>query len=136
MQGCSVSQLQGKFLQIPYDVRREIFTHLVPRTVHVHTERGQMRFADCVPTPTPHATSPGLERTEGLPLTAATERKAEHISIWTSRLLSSWGPHWKCEENVYGADHDMRKLTHSAVEILLRVCTTMYVRPSPFDETS
>ncbi|KAF2826979.1 hypothetical protein CC86DRAFT_455561, partial [Ophiobolus disseminans] len=107
----------SKLLQIPYDVRREIYTHLVPLSVHIHIEASRRRLSPCVSSPVIPRTSPGWERREGLP-TENADWDFDHIALWATRLQSSWGEHWKCEEvasRIGGGDD-------SNLEVLMRTC--------------
>jgi hypothetical protein len=85
------------FLKIPYDVRRQIYDHIVPSSVHMWTTGGVTRLFSCV---TPPAAAHGdldKECQEGLSFEEA-ERDESHTKTWAARLQSAWGPHWKCEE--------------------------------------
>jgi hypothetical protein len=84
-------------LKIPYDVRRKIYDHIVPSSVHIWTTGGVTRLLSCVSSPPIDSKGPGKECQEGLPLEEGTWDES-HTETWGARLQSSWGPHWKYEE--------------------------------------
>jgi hypothetical protein len=85
-------------LQIPYDVRRKIYDHIVPSSIHIWIGEGVTHLFSCVSPPPVDPKDPGKECKEGLPLEEGTWDES-HTETWGARLQSSWGPHWKCEEN-------------------------------------
>lgn len=91
------SQQQPRLLEVPYDVRRQIYDYIVPSSVHIWCVGGVIRLFSCVPHPAADPKDPGKECKEGLPL-GEDEWNNSHTEIWAARLQSSWGPHWKCEE--------------------------------------
>jgi len=101
------NQLQSNFLQLPYDIRHQIYTYLVPAAVHISTKCGKVRTTECLPLPTV-SHSAGFERSFELPERKEDEsfedwRRAVRQS-WADRYDSSWGPHWKCEGAMMAAD--------------------------------
>ncbi|KAH7068128.1 hypothetical protein BKA63DRAFT_106645 [Paraphoma chrysanthemicola] len=102
-------------LKIPYDVRRKIYDHIVPSSVHIWTTAGVTRVFSCVPPPATDPKEPGKECQEGLPL-EEDKWDESHTKTWAVRLQSGWGPHWKCEEKAKElADYS------DITEVLLRV---------------
>jgi hypothetical protein len=110
-------------LKIPYDVRRMIYDHIVPSSVHIWTRGGVIRLFSCVPPPAANLRDPGKECQEGLPLEVNTWNES-HTKTWAARLQSAWGPHWKCEEKANELVDDS-----DTIEILLRVNKHMSVNP-------
>ncbi|KAF1847998.1 uncharacterized protein K460DRAFT_414631 [Cucurbitaria berberidis CBS 394.84] len=117
------TQSGSPLLQAPYDIRCAIYSYLIPDQVHVHLREGKISVSECVPNPAVHATDPGLERKEGLPLKDA-EWTREDTDTWSTRLRSTWGPHWKCEETMLQAQRDDATM-YSTIEALLWTCKKM-----------
>lgn len=106
------NQDKSPFLCLPLEVRRAIYSELIPKAVHVFFQRGKVAVSRCV------------EPEVGGCLTGIERQPTEHESndpdqsqwLWARRLNSSWGPHWRCEEM---ADIDRRTLS------VLFVCKQM-----------
>jgi hypothetical protein len=87
------AQLESYLLQAPYDIRHKILNYLVPSSIHVFQSHGVLKMSDCVGCPPEHRLDHGKERREGIPPDPETREQR-----WARRLMSSWDPHWKCEE--------------------------------------
>jgi hypothetical protein len=87
------SQLECQLLQAPYDIRREILNYLVPSSVHVFHTCGRLELSECVGCPQVSRYGVGEERQQGL-----LDNDPYRQERLARRLVSSWGPHWKCEE--------------------------------------
>jgi len=107
-------QLSSHLIRAPYDIRREILSYLIPNGIHLFNNAGHLRFSECVGCIPADKLFPGQERLEGLP--AGDADKFVRERRYAQRLMSSWGPHWTCEELV--RMKDMR----SAVDALVRSC--------------
>lgn len=75
----------------PIEIRRAIYVHLIdtPGVHIVRTENGDLSLSACVG-PDRYAGHTGYER--------RTTDDTWSDPIWGRRLVSSWGPHWECEE--------------------------------------
>ena len=97
-------QINSKFIQAPYDIRREIFHHLTPEGLHVIQHEGKLDLSECFGCPPADAIFPDQERLEGLPV--GDKNKHVRDKQHARRLTSSWGRHWRCEELVLGRKGD------------------------------
>jgi hypothetical protein len=117
------SQLRSKLLQIPYDVRHQIYTYFIPPSVHVFVKDGRARVSECVPLPVIKRDHPGWERGSGLPQIREGESSEDwhrrHRQAWADRYDLSWGTHWKCEEKMLAAGEG------DALDALLQTCVQM-----------
>ncbi|KAI1359525.1 hypothetical protein F5Y08DRAFT_319490 [Xylaria arbuscula] len=86
------------FLSAPLEIRHAIYALILPRAVHVFLSRGRLRLSMCLDPNLGDDNHDGRERKPG----TDTDTDHEHRSKWARRLRSSWGPHWECEESVYG----------------------------------
>lgn len=102
-------------VQAPYNIRWEIFTHLVG-SLHLFQVEGKLWLSMCTGAMKIDEEYPGRERLEGLP--SADVHKGTRNKRYLRRLLSTWGPHWRCEE--YVMEGGM-----SAPEALARTCKTL-----------
>lgn len=107
----------SKLLNIPYDVRREIYNHLIPPSYHVYFEEGRRRLSPCVLSPVIPPRVSGWERRHNFP-ESMQDWKDEQLALWARRLQSSWGEHWNCEEAAHGVNAKMA----SMAETLLQTC--------------
>lgn len=112
----SCAQLQSRLLQAPFDVRNAILLHLCPDVVHVHLLGSKLVITECVSPEAIHEDGDGDERREGI-LADENQWNFEHTFVWARRLMSTWGPHWRCEEVAAGKQ--------VLLEPLLRVCKMM-----------
>lgn len=94
---------------LPLEIRRAIYTYLLPEHgIHLsQIENGETRLSACCD-PDLYNHEMGLERLEFVP-------PAKDDQVWQKRLLSPWGPHWRCEEEV-------RMGLRASGESLLGVC--------------
>ncbi|KAI0529940.1 hypothetical protein GGR58DRAFT_495118 [Xylaria digitata] len=83
-------QRESRLLSAPLEIRQAIYTMIIPRQVHVFLSRGRLRLSICLEPNLGDDSHDGRERPPGI------DRK--YTSKWASRLRSSWGPHWECEE--------------------------------------
>jgi hypothetical protein len=89
------SQLNCHLLQAPYDIRREILNYLIPSSVHVLHTCGRLELSECIGCPKVPRYGVFHDRQQGL-LNDDPNRQ-ERLA---RRLMSSWGPHWRCEETM------------------------------------
>lgn len=117
-------QAVNMLLNSPIEIRRAIYVHLIDtRGVHiVRTENGEFSLSACVG-PDLYAGHTGYER--------RTTNDAWSDPVWGRRLVSSWGPHWECEENALRVREEVgeQQVQTRVVEIhdgaILRVCKRM-----------
>jgi hypothetical protein len=111
----------SKLFNAPIEIRRAIYVHLINTDgVHVvRTEQGKIRLSPCVE-PDLDAGYTGFER--------HTTGDWSADAVWGRRLVSTWGPHWKCEEIALKREAE-RDEEYEAVwrniGALLRVCRRM-----------
>jgi len=110
----------------PIEIRRAIYAQIIDTSgIHiVRTEQGNLRLCACVG-PDLYAGHTGSER-------RTTDDRSDDPA-WARRLISSWGPHWECEELLLRADEDgENEEIHTQAKrqnngAILRVCRTMLV---------
>jgi hypothetical protein len=120
------SQPGSKLFSTPLEIRQEIYSYLIPYGLHAYlSDRGQLQLSGCVE-PCVNGGMEGDER-RGM------EDFSPEDPVWLRRLMSSWGPHWRCEEmaqriqywfpgaSKIDASDSNKDLT------VLRVCKKMYV---------
>jgi hypothetical protein len=113
-------QLNSRLVQAPYDIRLEIFQYLIPQGIHVFLQGDVLRFSECVGCPPVDRWDSGQERKDtGGPVTEYKMREER----WKRRLMSSWGPHWMCEESMLEQEgSDGNDTSCGPVDALLRTC--------------
>ncbi|KAF2180468.1 hypothetical protein K469DRAFT_753425 [Zopfia rhizophila CBS 207.26] len=98
-------QLESTLLLTPAEIRHGIYLYLLPDRIHVRLRGDKFCLSACL--------EPGRGGDEdgSKPFTYVSantldghERKFSRNGfsdpVWARRLRSTWGPHWKCEENV------------------------------------
>jgi hypothetical protein len=114
------SQLNSKLVQAPYDIRLQIFQHLIPDGIHVFFHGNALKVSQCIGCPPADKVWSGEER-------KGDYDPAEDYKVrrqrWGRRLMSSWGPHWKCEELMMEEEeNDDYSTSCGPVNALLRTC--------------
>jgi hypothetical protein len=86
-------QLGSKLLQLPYDIRRDIFSYVVLRSIHIIHFEGRLERSDCIATSVEQdgEHEVGYERR----LEGSSGSDEEKENVWGRRLESSWGVHWE-----------------------------------------
>jgi hypothetical protein len=96
----TMSQPQSALLRLPAELRHEIYSYILPDDIHILLQGEKCFMAACVERSNPwHSKwATGHER----------EPKGRNVdyrkknAVFARRLQSTWGPHWVCEENVFG----------------------------------
>lgn len=110
------AQLDSRFMSAPAEIRRAIYQRLVTQSsIHIFlSPQGRLQVSSCLEPPT----SPPL----GGFFQSAADRRPKNAGqndpTWARRLMSSWGPHWKCEEA--SLTHDLDYISN-----FLSVCKKM-----------
>ncbi|KAI0813821.1 hypothetical protein GGR55DRAFT_636041 [Xylaria sp. FL0064] len=86
-------QTGSGLLSAPWEIRRAIYSILLPDQVHVFLSQGKLRLSICLQPNLGDDVHDGRERSPR----GTSDTSASSLS-WASRLWSSWGPHWQCEE--------------------------------------
>ncbi|KAK8015581.1 hypothetical protein PG991_008469 [Apiospora marii] len=112
------AQLDSQFMSAPTEIRRSIYQHLIaPSSIHVFlSPRGRLQVSTCLEPPI----SPPLGGWHQTAYKRRPKDAGDHDPTWARRLMSSWGPHWKCEEASHTHDLDY-------ISILLSVCKKMFL---------
>ena len=84
------SQHQSMLLSAPLEVRQSIYSHLIPRHIHVTLLNGKIQFSPCLQPNLGDNDHDGRER-------RSTDGSRFEDSKFPRRLRSTWGPHWECE---------------------------------------
>ncbi|GAB0134945.1 hypothetical protein EsDP_00003297 [Epichloe bromicola] len=108
-------QLQSVLAQLPAEVRRQIYAHIVPAQAHLYQDQGNIHVATCI-TPRPSNDHYCFDRRSlGDPST----------EVWARRLQSPWGGHWRCEEvakRLHHPDVPGIQTRHDAARALMSAC--------------
>ncbi|KAF2865233.1 hypothetical protein BDV95DRAFT_612827 [Massariosphaeria phaeospora] len=120
-------QLSSKFISAPAEIRRAIYAHLIPSQIHLSLgEKGLLRLAPCVQHDNDGDADCINQRTNDAGLVVWRDvyaRGPDPDPIQALRLRSSWGPHWRCEEQMRrGCSRESDRTVMS----LLLVCKRMY----------
>jgi hypothetical protein len=109
------------------EIRWAIYFYFQPNAIHVWLRNGQVAISPYVE-PSMAGVLDGLER-RGHDCDLLSSTKSATCPIWVRRLLSSWGPHWQCEEvATYGHGVSCQNTSHnSAISTTLSVCKRMSV---------
>jgi hypothetical protein len=89
-------QLNSELVQLPYDIRREIISYVVPRSVHFFQHEARLKTSYCIATIVEQDGE--YEVGYGKRLERSNKFIQEKENVWGRRLVSSWGVHWECEE--------------------------------------
>jgi hypothetical protein len=97
-----MSQLKGTLLQTPLEMRHEIYSYILPSHVHVCLRGDKFCLSTCQESDTEYMGGNYFLYTYH---NSDDEHECHpmcntHSSVWARRLQSSWGPHWRCAENV------------------------------------
>lgn len=114
-------QTQSILFRAPFDVRRMIFSYSCPSAVHVHIKNDKVVISECVSPDAIHDQSDGSDRKADLP-PPGRRWDREDDYLYAQRLMSTWGPHWRCEE---AARRQQRDLKPSTLLSMLDVCKLM-----------
>lgn len=130
------NQDASPLFNIPLELRRAIYAHLVDVSAqHIHSVAGsdgssRLRFTPCI---APGASDQDeLDGSERCPDPRVPGERYPIVSpIFRRRLLSSWGPHWMCEELALHPRDCGQDVLQAAVSVSshylshLRVCKRM-----------
>ncbi|KAF2494342.1 hypothetical protein BU16DRAFT_619469 [Lophium mytilinum] len=126
-------QTNCRLLLAPYDIRRTIYFYLLPTCNHVFlNEHDKLCLSSCDESPIEDA-RPEKKRCTGCVGEASPalllppyeeyvtcEPCKTWTSTWARRLRSSWGPHWKCEE-------DAKKSGCVTYSAMFLACKRLYI---------
>ena len=85
-------QLQSKFFVAPAEIRRAIYSYLIPKDVHIFIKGEGVRFSPCVQREKDG--DPGCDsRREVTPVSFDYDDP-----VFALRLRSPWAEHWRCGE--------------------------------------
>lgn len=110
-------QLECKLFSAPLELRRAIYSYILSEQIHITIQCGELHLLACV---TPYLAN---ERDIGL------ERKS--IADWPNdavlarRLRSSWGPHWRCEEEAQKVKSGNKGEGTWDISVVLTLCKRM-----------
>lgn len=103
------------FFRLPLEIRRAVYSHLINAAgFHIvpnASKEGRPRLLPCLG-PDLYAHSDGMDRRSGAGYNI-------RDPVWIRRLASTWGPHWRCEEEARADAGRRREIEHAT---LLRVC--------------
>jgi hypothetical protein len=83
------SQAQSKFLNTPTEIRDAIYAYLIPNQIHLFRGEAGIRSSLCI-----HRDSDGDPDCASRAAVQGLEG-----ALYSHRLRSSWGEHWRCEEH-------------------------------------
>ncbi|KAF2176893.1 hypothetical protein K469DRAFT_812277 [Zopfia rhizophila CBS 207.26] len=89
-------QLKSKFFVSPAEIRRAIYVHFIPDQIHLFLHKKGLGLSACVQRDKDGHPNCIERCSSTYPLTYP----PASCSIYTLRLRSSWGSHWRCEESV------------------------------------
>ncbi|KAH7067507.1 hypothetical protein BKA63DRAFT_607352 [Paraphoma chrysanthemicola] len=121
MYTCINPQVQTKLFAAPTEIRHAIYRHLIPKRIHLALRDASFRLSPCVQRADdddPDCTS--RTRYDG----RHDMGKQTSEPLYPYRLSSSWGEHWRCEENMHEARESDDTLD---VRALIRVCKLMFI---------
>lgn len=111
-------QLGSRFLSLPAELRRVVYQHLIPPSIHVFlSQQRRLTVSVCLK----HPESPSFVEGDRYQRGSARRLGANYHDTkppWRRRIMSSWGAHWECEAAI-GANE------LCGVGVLLSVCKTM-----------
>ncbi|KAH8205532.1 hypothetical protein TruAng_000238 [Truncatella angustata] len=118
------AQAQSTLFLLPNETRREIYRQFFHHDVHVYLHQDHIRLSLCV-----------QERLRNRELESyisqyANRSKAD-TAMWTRRIASSWGEHWKCEELAKGV-HNSHGVAGNYVQSMSRACKRLYIDVASF----
>ncbi|KAI0431604.1 hypothetical protein F5Y09DRAFT_184541 [Xylaria sp. FL1042] len=87
-------QRESRLLSAPLEIRRAIYAIILPHQVHMFLSQGKLRLSVCLQPHLGDDLHDGRERNSR----RTSDRPPKSPPSWASRLGSSWGPHWQCEE--------------------------------------
>ncbi|KAB5584815.1 hypothetical protein GE09DRAFT_4862 [Coniochaeta sp. 2T2.1] len=125
------NQQQSPLFSLPLEIREAIYAYVFPNdiAVHVSLKQGSVAITRCL-APVSRGFLDGSERFPEDVL-GDIPRKA----IWMRRVQSSWGPHWKCEENAQRPAGNRKDPTGQATEDSEAITAILVVCRKIFTET-
>jgi hypothetical protein len=97
---------EGAFLRVPAEIRHNVYQALFPNQLHVYTQGDRILISACLETDqnVVRDSQPFNAFLENSLLRHEIEFHPDLVSTatWSRRLGSTWGTHWKCEENASG----------------------------------
>ncbi|KAF2253803.1 hypothetical protein BU26DRAFT_561075 [Trematosphaeria pertusa] len=112
-------QVGSKFFSAPLEIRQMIYGYIFPYGVHAYLRQGKLHSSACVE-PRANGDYDGGERRD-----ESSDWRTPG-PIWSRRLQSSWGPHWKCEEVALSMGRSW-EAAGDADMVMLRACKRMYI---------
>jgi hypothetical protein len=119
----SMPQHPSPLMRLPTELRLEIYSYLLPSQFHIRFLQGKLYVTTCLQ---PDPDDPDDFFTPAMPHRYA--RWNEMDPVWARRCASTWGPHWKCDEEALGMRSEDLSDGHEAhVDMagLLRACRVM-----------
>lgn len=117
-QGSIDPQTESALLRMPLEMRLEIYSYILSHHPQIHLSfwKGCLRLSPCSEPDKNKHSSNSLEPST-LKSHDGSEREPEDNShSYSSRLASTWGPHWMCEENMIDTKANYMEFS------LFRVC--------------
>lgn len=93
-----------RFLSLPVEIRQHLS---LPHGTHALIHDGKVSFSACITSYYDDENFIGDERRSDDP--SLSEDEAE--TLYSSRLQSTWGPHWECEERFYDKCSNQESIT-------------------------
>lgn len=104
-------QLGSRLFCLPLELRHTIYSYLFPGGVHACFRHDKFCLSPCLQ-PDPYKYSSGAEHV------VYPESFEPPDPRYLPRLGSTWGPHWECEEAVWGVNQSPDTSTGIEMEIL------------------
>jgi hypothetical protein len=123
-----MKQSQSTLLQIPLEIRHEIYSYILPAQFHARLQGERLCVSICLEPEKDRSSSisfhepisvpyNGRERWKGLEDYGLPHEALTSLRTYAERLQSTWGPHWMCEEHAQEG--------HVLARSLLLICRRM-----------
>lgn len=98
----------------PLELRRVIYSYILSEQTHITIEGGKLHLLACVRTYSAKEKDIGFERQNSAGW--------QDDAVLAHRLRSSWGPHWKCEEEATALTSGNKGEGNWDVSVVMAVC--------------
>ncbi|KAH7076787.1 hypothetical protein BKA63DRAFT_290200 [Paraphoma chrysanthemicola] len=115
------SQTKSAFFTAPTEIRHAIYAYLLPDRTHLYLRDGKPWFSPCVQDE--EDADPDCFRQRMHVAGCITNPFAANSDcLYAHRLMSSWGPHWRCEETATEMQNSRRMSSDAIPRALFLTC--------------
>lgn len=116
-------QPRNEFFTLPTELRHAIYRFLIPDKVHLSINSSSIQLSPCIQCDGDHEAT-GFCRTQSRHHLLNDRMHTKECAL-VRRLQSSWGWHWRCEEQAQGMQVNTGENLDDSLMTLLLACKVM-----------